>query len=81
MNDYSNANSDMAALAGLGLIPLLIGLAIFVFMLFCYGKIFSKAGYSGWLALLMLVPIVNIVLFIWFAFADWPTAKKARGAA
>lgn len=81
MNDYADPTADLGAMAGLGLIPLIIALVVFVFMLFCYGKIFSKAGYSGWLALLMLVPLVNIVLFIWFAFADWPVAKRAQGGA
>lgn len=59
----------------------LVILAVCVFMLFCYAKIFSKAGYSGWLCLLMLVPIANFVLFIWFAFADWPVVQQARGGA
>jgi uncharacterized membrane protein YhaH (DUF805 family) len=59
----------------------LVMLAIFVFMLFCYAKIFSKAGYSGWLSLLMIVPLVNLILFIWFAFAEWPVVRQARGGA
>jgi hypothetical protein len=29
----------------------------------------------------MIVPIVNIILIIWFAFADWPVVKLARGGA
>jgi hypothetical protein len=28
----------------------------------------------------MLVPIVNLILIIWFAFAEWPVIKQARGA-
>jgi uncharacterized membrane protein YhaH (DUF805 family) len=60
----------------------IIGLAVFVFYIFVWWKIFSKAGYSGALALLnlcVLIPfigwIVPLVLTIWFAFADWPVRK------
>ncbi|MBI3437714.1 MAG: hypothetical protein HY054_03505, partial [Proteobacteria bacterium] len=45
------------------------------FFIFCYWKIFSKAGYSGALSLLLLVPLANVVLIIWFAFAQWPVLK------
>jgi hypothetical protein len=34
--------------------------------------IFSKAGYSKWLSLLMLVPVANMVLLYYFAFSTWP---------
>lgn len=80
--DASSMSPDSAAtLAAMG--PFfatfgLIMLAVFVFMIFCYWRIFSKAGYSGALSLLMLVPLANIILFIWFAFADWPALKGAQ---
>ena len=38
----------------------------------CCASIFTKAGYSGWLAALMLVPLVGIVLLVWFASTTWP---------
>lgn len=48
------------------------GLIGAIVLLWGWASIFSKAGYSGWLTLLWLVPIANIVLFIWFAFfAKW----------
>jgi hypothetical protein len=37
-----------------------------------FGAIFRKAGYSGWLGLLMAVPLVNLVTLLWFATAHWP---------
>jgi hypothetical protein len=37
-----------------------------------FGRIFSKAGYSSWMGLLMLVPVANIMTVFWFAYADWP---------
>ena len=33
--------------------------------------IFSKAGYSKWLCLLMVVPLVNVALLYFLAFAKW----------
>ncbi len=62
-----------------GLIGLLIGLVVLVFMLYVYARIFHKAGYSGWLAVLMLIPLVNLVVIIWFAFAHWPVERGAAG--
>ncbi|MHC4546716.1 MAG: hypothetical protein ACYSYL_19740 [Planctomycetota bacterium] len=40
--------------------------------------IFSKAGYSWTLGLLMLVPIANIIMPFFLAFADWPVQKEIR---
>ena len=35
-------------------------------------KIFSKAGFPGGLAILMLVPLLNVILFMILAFCEWP---------
>ena len=53
----------------------LIALAIKV-LIFC--KIFSKAGYSWALGLLILLPIVNIIMAFFLAFADWPIRRELR---
>ncbi len=53
----------------------LIALAIRA-LIFC--KIFSKAGYSWALGLLSLVPIANIIMAFYLAFADWPVQKELR---
>jgi hypothetical protein len=37
-----------------------------------FGTIFRKAGFSGWLGLLMVVPLVNLATLLWFATATWP---------
>jgi uncharacterized membrane protein YhaH (DUF805 family) len=41
-------------------------------------KIFSNAGYSWALGLLMLIPIVNIIMAFFLAFADWPVRRELR---
>jgi hypothetical protein len=60
----------------------IVGILIFVFWIFLWWKIFSKAGYSGALALTFLACIipfigwlVPLIVIIWFAFADWPVRK------
>lgn len=39
-------------------------------------RICKRAGYSGWLGLLILVPMVNLMLLYFIAFSDWPASKK-----
>ncbi len=45
-------------------------------LIFC--KIFSKAGYSWALGFLILVPIANIIMAFYLAFADWPVQRELR---
>jgi len=54
---------------------LLVTVAITV-LIWC--KLFSKAGYSWALGLLLLVPIVQIIMPFFLAFADWPIRKELR---
>ena len=57
---------------------IVIIIAIAVMMLAVPAKIFSKAGYSPWLAITQFVPIVNIIVLIWFAFAEWPILRHTQ---
>jgi hypothetical protein len=45
---------------------------------YIFGSIFRKAGYSGWLALLMFVPLVNGGVLLWFATTTWPLERAAN---
>ncbi len=38
--------------------------------------IFSKAGFSKWLSLLIVVPMVNIVILFFLAFSTWPSHRQ-----
>jgi hypothetical protein len=62
---------------GLGFILFLIPLFI-VLAVVPYWKIFEKAGWSGALSLLMLVPLANLVVLWVFAFSDWPALRDRR---
>ena len=75
----SNAGAALGSLIGGALlcyfifIVLLIAGAIFV-----YYKIVQRTGYSGWMALLMFVPLVNFGLLLYLAFSDWPLQLENR---
>jgi hypothetical protein len=47
--------------------------AALIILPFCL--IFKKAGYSQWLGLLMILPIINLVLLYFLAFSTWPNDK------
>ncbi|MBV9973380.1 MAG: hypothetical protein JO135_08605 [Candidatus Eremiobacteraeota bacterium] len=55
--------------------------AVVVLTIVCYWRIASKAGYSGILSLLMLVPLVNIIMLVYFAFSEWPLERELRSRA
>jgi uncharacterized membrane protein YhaH (DUF805 family) len=75
-NDNSGSGA-IAAFTGVTiLVSLLIMVAIIVFSVIIYWKIFSKAGYSGALGLLMFVPIANIVVLCILAFGEWPIYRE-----
>jgi hypothetical protein len=43
-----------------------------------FWKIFQKAGFNGALALLMLIPFINIIMVFYLAFAEWPAMRKGQ---
>lgn len=55
-----------------------IALVVLAVKLLICCKIFSNAGYSWALGLLILIPIVNIFMAFFLAFADWPVRRELR---
>ena len=43
-------------------------------------RIFSKAGFSWALGLLMLVPLADIIMAFVLAFSEWPIQRQVRRA-
>jgi hypothetical protein len=39
-------------------------------------RLCSRLGYSGWFSLAMLVPLANIFLLYFLAFAEWPLGQR-----
>jgi hypothetical protein len=57
--------------------------AMCVIMVIPYWQIFKKAGFTPWLALLMFVPLANIIILYVVAFSQWrvgpiPTVYPAQ---
>jgi energy-converting hydrogenase Eha subunit B len=42
-------------------------------------RICQRTGYSGWMGILILIPIVNLVVLYLIAFSDWPADKVRAG--
>jgi len=79
--------SSRAASAGLGaffaayfLFVIAISLIVFIFGLIINWRMAAKAGYAGALSLLLLIPLVNIIIIILFAFSEWPIQRELRAA-
>lgn len=58
---------------------LILEIAILVVSIVAAVQIVTKAGYSGWWVLTAIVPILNIVMFLVFAFSDWPVRRELAG--
>ena len=43
-----------------------------------FWKICSKAGFPGALSLLMIIPVANIILPFYIAFAKWPALEEKK---
>ena len=48
--------------------------SLFAYIIF--GNISSKAGYPRWQSLVMLIPWLNLVAILIFAFSEWPIETK-----
>ena len=70
--------SNDAAAGTMMIVVGVVYLAMIILFIVAYWKIWSKAGFNGAWSLLMLVPLVNLIAFLYLAFADWPIHKRLR---
>ena len=70
---YGWGNGDIAWWLGAHWFTMLLGAVMIVLP---FWRIFAKAGFSGWLSLLMIVPMVNLIALYVLAFSDWPIARR-----
>jgi hypothetical protein len=80
--DYPSDNGAgaFAAFAALMWLWVTIFLGALIINLVANWKIAEKAGYSGVMSLLMLIPLANVVFFLIFAFSEWPIEARLRQA-
>ena len=76
MYNSGTSTVNTGALTGIILSSVIFSLVAIIFAVVIYWRIFSKAGYSGALGILMLIPIVNIVMLCILAFGQWPIYKE-----
>lgn len=79
-NNDANANALSAAFAAMGAVWLLVCIAFLILSLVINWRIAEKAGFSGAASLLMLIPLVNVIVLIYFAFTEWPIERSLREA-
>ncbi len=73
-SDASSANALIAGFAAMWLFMVVVVLASVVFVLWMYWRIFEKAGFSGALSLLNLVPgFGSLICLIILSFSEWPS--------
>ena len=61
---------------GIGMREIVIVIIVVLVFIWPYGRILSRAGYSPWLAILIVVPLVNLIALWVFAYADWPALRR-----
>lgn len=61
---------------GLGATEWIILVFIALVIVLPYWRIFTKAGFPGWLSLTMIIPGVNLLALFYLAFAEWPALRK-----
>jgi hypothetical protein len=59
------------------MLELVLTVVALVLLAGLWSVIFRKAGYSGALAILMVIPVVNVVWFVAFTFLEWPVLREA----
>ena len=80
MNTDSGTNAAASALAAFGLVWVLVCIGAIILSLVINWRIAEKAGFSGVASLLMLIPLVNIFVVLYFAFTEWPIEAQLRAA-
>jgi hypothetical protein len=74
-------HANDAALAGLAaagcMVWFIVLLAMVIFPIFCFWRIFTKAGYNGAMALLCLIPGIGMIIVLCIlAFGTWPGGQR-----
>jgi hypothetical protein len=66
---------DPSHLAALAIPIMFVGMIATVVLVIPYWFIFKKAGFSPWLAVLMFVPLANVIILYVVAFSQWKVVR------
>ena len=56
-------------------------LLIAVIAVIPFWRICTRVGFSPWLSLLVVLPLVNLVFVYYLAFSEWPSQRSGAAAA
>ncbi len=70
MNSTDTATAGI--LSGFVLFAVICGLAITVFYVWVFWRVFAKTGMNGALGLICLIPIGSLICMLILAFTRWP---------
>lgn len=76
--DQNSSQIASSLASGMGIAGALVALLFFILMLFMNWKLVSKTGYSGWLSLLLYVPLVNFIVILILVFGTWPIERELQ---
>lgn len=74
-----NANYDINGTAFSGAVAIsagIVALLITIVYIWAAVRIIRRSGYSGWWILTALVPILNVVMYLIFAFKKTPAQRE-----
>jgi len=78
MDNNAGANAAAAAsiLGGMMFSVIIVGLVLTAFFVWCFWRVFQKAGYNGAMGLLCLIPSVGpLICLLILAFGTWPNER------
>jgi len=61
----------------MGLPSLLMMVVYMAIVVVPFYQIWKRTGHNGWIAVLMLVPLVNVIMLYVIAFKQWPIEQKS----
>lgn len=56
----------------MGTVMALVLAALFIYPTW---RVCERAGFPGWLGVLIAIPVANLVLLYYLAFAEWPALR------
>ena len=57
---------------------LVLTILMLALSILCSWILVSKTGHPGWMSLLFLIPVVNLILWLYLAFSEWPIEAELR---
>lgn len=71
--------ADNSADAGaVSAVVIFFWLVLVIISLIIQWRIAQKAGFPGWYSLGLIVPLLNLILIVLFAFTEWPIERELR---